>query len=308
MLLHDLIASFIVFVLVAGTSGYALVRILEAVLTLSARIRQLLYAAVMVLPLTTFVMDIAHWREVCVSYAAHLIDALKLSLWPHGSGLTVLSMLVALGYAAHWLIRNPFTRGNPPLSSIVGYRERVDRLLAEMGAAEHPLRICRTSYPIACVVGLSKPTICLSHGVLEVMDDRELRAVLAHELAHIRGKDNLLNLTVWIVKHLTFFSPATYLTATRYAIAREEAADDLAAEMIGESADLASALVKIVRRASGYAHILQPVFGYSSFLESELALHRAERIISEPYKQPRNILLEQGLLLAVTAAIPMLFC
>ncbi len=308
MQLHDIIPSYVVFVLVAGTAGYALARMLDAAFRLSARTRQLLYAAAITLPLTAFVMDIVHWTEVCISYAAHIIDALKLSQLAHGDGFAVLTVLVALGHAAYLISGKRVSRGSLQLSANANYHERVSQLLKELGAGEHVVQIYRTPYPIACVAGLRTPVIRLSHGVLDVMDDRELKAVLAHELAHIAGRDNMLNLAVQVVKHLTFFSPAAHLAAAKYAVAREEAADDMAAEMVGESADLASALVKVIRRATGCARILQPVFGYSSFLESDLALYRAERIMSEPHKQPRNILLEQGLLLTVTTVVPMLFC
>ncbi len=300
--------SFAVFTLFAGTAGYLLVRMLEACLPLSARTRQLLYLAVLVLPLTTFLMDMAHWTDVCASYAAHLADALRNLLTVRqgtGSWLTLILLSGYIAYLCAWQTR---AGRSLTVSSDARQHHRVIRLLRELKAEHLSVRIYRTSYPIACVAGLRKAVLCLSHGLLEIMDDSELQAVLAHELAHVRGNDNWLNLIVVFLRGMAFFSPVTHLAAARYAAAREEAADDRAAGMIAESADLASALLKIVSRSSGYASLLQPAFSFSSPLDSEQSLHRVERILQDENGQPRNRLLEQGALLAVTTVLPLLFC
>lgn len=308
MSITNTLASFAVFALVAGTVGYLLVRTLEVWLPLSARTRQLLYLAVLVLPLTTFLMDIAHWTDVCASYAAHLVDGWRNLLSArHGVG-SWLTLTMVFGYIAY------FCRGKTKIdqrllvSSAVQQHERVARLLRELEAGHLPVRIYRTSYPIACVVGLRPGALCLSQGLLEIMDDNELQAVLAHELAHVHGNDNWLNLAVLALRSLTFFSPVAHLAAARYATAREEAADDRAAGIIAEPADLASALLKIVSRQNGYAGLMQPAFGFSSALGSEQSLHRVERILQDAGRQPHNRLLEQGALLAVTTVLPLLFC
>lgn len=308
MSIASILVSFAVFVLLSGTAGYLLTRLLEACLHLSARTRQLLYLAVLVLPLTTFLMDIAHWTSVCASYAAHLVDVLRHLLSVRPAVGSLLTLFLVTGYLAYLCSRQAKEGTKLAESSVAGQRQRVARLLRELQADHLGVRIYRTSCPIACVVGLRTAVLCLSHGLLEMMDDSELRAVLAHEVAHVRGNDNWLNLIVVALTGLTFFSPVTHLAAARYATAREEAADDLAAAMIAESADLASALLKIVSRWNGYVSLMQPAFRFSSSLDSEQSLHRVERILQDECAQPRNKLLEQGVLLAVAIALPMLFC
>lgn len=52
----------------------------------------------------------------------------------------------------------------------------------------------------------------------------------------------------------------------------------------------------------------QPGLRAQSPLQSNQAMQRAERILSEPYAVPHNLLLEQGILFLVSGILPMLFC
>lgn len=307
MLIDDILISFVVFVFVTGSIGYALVRLLETAISISARTRQMLFAAVMLLPLTTFALNIIHWTKVCSFLTARFTEQTKLLFIPHSGSIMLLLAGLALMYIIYSL-RGPTARHselavfNHPMQY-----ERVSKLIAGLGAPQLDLVIYETPYPFACVSGVWKPKVLLASGLLEVMDDQELRAVLAHELAHVKSNDNLLNQVLVLIRHLTFFSPVTHLAHIRYSIAREEAADDLAATMLAQPTDLASALVKVIR-ASQQLTQWQPRLRAQSPLQSSQALQRAERILSEPYAVPHNLLLEQGILFLVSGILPMLFC
>jgi soluble lytic murein transglycosylase-like protein len=69
-----------------------------------------------------------------------------------------------------------------------------------------------------------------------------LEALLAHELAHVRRLDVLSNLVQGIVETLLFFHPAIWWLSARIRAEREERADRLAAENLGEPRRLALAL------------------------------------------------------------------
>lgn len=68
---------------------------------------------------------------------------------------------------------------------------RVDRLANQAGVPAPTVRLGRDRTPIAATVGIrpQTSTIVVSRGLYEELSDRELEAVLAHELAHVLNRD-----------------------------------------------------------------------------------------------------------------------
>src|SRR4029453_8886762 len=74
--------------------------------------------------------------------------------------------------------------------------------------------------PLACALQLSPA---------------QLEAILAHELAHVRRHDYLLNLIQTAIETLLFFHPAVWWMSRRIRTEREHAADDLALRATGNN-------------------------------------------------------------------------
>jgi hypothetical protein len=72
-----------------------------------------------------------------------------------------------------------------------------------------------------------------------------LEALLAHELAHVRRHDYLVNLVQSAIEILLFYHPAVWWLSHRIRIERELIADDLAASALGEPRRLALALSEL---------------------------------------------------------------
>ncbi|APW96474.1 peptidase M48 [Halobiforma lacisalsi AJ5] len=68
---------------------------------------------------------------------------------------------------------------------------RVDRLARQADLPSPTVRLGVTATPTAATVGYrpESSTLVVSRGLLEAVDDRELDAVLAHELAHVTNRD-----------------------------------------------------------------------------------------------------------------------
>lgn len=62
--------------------------------------------------------------------------------------------------------------------------------------------------PMICVVGIVKPMILIPIGLLAGMTPDQWEAVLAHELAHVRRWDDLVNFFQLMIESLLFFNPA----------------------------------------------------------------------------------------------------
>jgi beta-lactamase regulating signal transducer with metallopeptidase domain len=98
---------------------------------------------------------------------------------------------------------------------------------------------------LVAVVGIFKPRIFVSKTVADLLNEDELEAAFAHELAHVRARDNLrhllLNLTA--VPGLSQIA----LADSVWASASELAADERAIAQGASAVDLSSALVKVGR-------------------------------------------------------------
>lgn len=70
-----------------------------------------------------------------------------------------------------------------------GLRDRVDRLAQLAGIEPPAVGVVDSDTPNCFSVGGSDPMVVLSDGLLERLDDDELDAVLAHELAHVLNRD-----------------------------------------------------------------------------------------------------------------------
>jgi beta-lactamase regulating signal transducer with metallopeptidase domain len=94
------------------------------------------------------------------------------------------------------------------------------------------------------VDGVLRPYISLPAGIDRLLTDRELEAVLVHEVAHARRRDNLIGLIHEIVLCGLWFHPLVWLVGSRLAMFRELSCDD---SVIASSrgSDLVTALAKL---------------------------------------------------------------
>ena len=97
------------------------------------------------------------------------------------------------------------------------------------------------------VVGWLRPVILLPAAALAGLDPEQLQAVLAHEIAHIRRHDYLINLAQTLVEALLFYHPAVWWASTRIRHERELCCDDAAVAACGDAIVYARALTNLER-------------------------------------------------------------
>jgi hypothetical protein len=105
-------------------------------------------------------------------------------------------------------------------------------------------RLIETSAPQAFCAGYLRPRIYLSRGAVETLSREELRAVVSHELHHVRRRDPLRLLLARSLADALFFIPLLRRSSERYEALGELAADEAAVRRLGGHGALASALVK----------------------------------------------------------------
>jgi Zn-dependent protease with chaperone function len=107
-------------------------------------------------------------------------------------------------------------------------------------------RIVPVDEPQAFVVGMLRPRMYLSQGLLGRSDPRDLESVMAHESSHIRRRDPLRRLTASL--GLAFHLPGiASVIERRLAATLESAADADAARVLGDPLRVAETLVKLAR-------------------------------------------------------------
>jgi beta-lactamase regulating signal transducer with metallopeptidase domain len=94
------------------------------------------------------------------------------------------------------------------------------------------------------VDGVLRPYISLPVGIDRLLTDRELDAVLIHEVTHARRRDNLIGLIHEIALCGLWFHPLVWLTGFRLAMFRELSCDDSVIER-SRGTDLVTALAKL---------------------------------------------------------------
>jgi len=92
------------------------------------------------------------------------------------------------------------------------------------------------------VVGWIRPVVLLPVTALTGLDEMQLQAVIAHELAHIQRLDAFVNLFQIAVESLLFYHPAVWWLGRRIREEREDCCDDAAVAVCGSPVTYARAL------------------------------------------------------------------
>jgi len=127
------------------------------------------------------------------------------------------------------------------------WRQRLHQLCCQLRVTR-PVRLLESALvKVPMVIGWLRPVILLPVGALTGLTTRQLEAIIAHELAHIRRHDYLINLLQALVETLLFYHPAVWWVSRRIRQEREHCCDDLAVAMCGDALTYARALLEMER-------------------------------------------------------------
>lgn len=171
------------------------------------------------------------WRAALQAWMPALVLA-----WSAGVGL--MSLRLCLGLAWVGKLRRQ------AVAAPAIWQARLDALALRMGlhgSRQVPLKLhAGLSSPVT--VGFWRPVILLPAALLSGMPVALLEALLAHELAHVRRWDYLINLLQSVAEALLFFHPVVWWLSARMRAEREQVADALAAQVLQDPQQLATAL------------------------------------------------------------------
>jgi Zn-dependent protease with chaperone function len=110
-------------------------------------------------------------------------------------------------------------------------------------------------------LGVLRPIILLPLTATTGLTHKQLIAIMAHELAHIRRWDYVVNVIQAAIEALLFFHPAVWWVSRRVRQERENCCDDIAADVVGDRTFYAVALERLDRLRTGPTPTAQLALG-----------------------------------------------
>lgn len=153
-------------------------------------------------------------------------------------------LLLSLRFTGGWIhlqrLRRRAARPVPAEWHLV-----LSRLCRELKLTRTVRLLQSAAVEVPTALGFLRPVILLPACALSGLSPLQLEAILAHELAHIRRGDFLVNLLQSLVEVLLFYHPAVWWLSARIRTEREHCCDDVAADLVGDSLLLARALADL---------------------------------------------------------------
>ena len=138
-----------------------------------------------------------------------------------------------------------------------------------------PVRLCIHNFRHSVsVIGWLRPAILAPAAAIFGLDAHAIEAVLAHELAHIRRYDYLINLLQTAAETILFYHPAVWWVSHRVRIERENCCDELAVEVCGDRLTYARALVELEQIRATQISFAMAANGSSLLRRIQRLLHR----------------------------------
>jgi beta-lactamase regulating signal transducer with metallopeptidase domain len=126
-----------------------------------------------------------------------------------------------------WVVARRLTRR--AVQPAAEHIQAVARQMADRLAINRAVTILQSSAVVVPVmVGWLKPAVILPVAALAGLSPSQMEALLAHELAHVRRQDYLVNLLQSVAEALLFYNPAVWWLSHRIRADRELCCDDLA--------------------------------------------------------------------------------
>jgi bla regulator protein blaR1 len=153
-------------------------------------------------------------------------------------------MLLLWRWVTQWRDAHSFVTGAVPLQE--GREiELLRRAESEAGIGK-PISLLVTHRALEPgVFGVARPVLMWPAGLSERLDDVQILAILAHEVEHVRRRDNLTAAVHAVVEALFWFHPAVYWMRAKMSQERERACDEKVIEQSAEPRQYAESILKV---------------------------------------------------------------
>ena len=147
------------------------------------------------------------------------------------------------------------------------------------------------------VVGWIKPTILIPIAIVNQLSAKDVETIIAHEIAHIKRHDWIVNIFQSFIEVIFYFHPATWWISAQIRQERENACDDWALQNGYDRLDY----VKLMCRVKEIQNQPLPTLALGFSPSKNNMVKRIQRILGNTQKQyqMKNRILAFGLLLAI---------
>ncbi len=214
----------------------------------------------------------AESRGFGIGNTQQMLSALAL-VW--AGGVCLLSLRLVFGWIMMLRVRR---------SGLSAVPEHVRGMCDALCMAVPVRRVVRvfesTIVQVPAVVGWLRPLVLVPANLLTGLSDAELRAILSHELAHLRRHDYLINLGQIVIENLLFYHPVVWWLSSRIRHERENCCDDIAADVCGSKVLIARALTTLAELNARTSTMLPAATGGS-------VIQRIRRLLQADEKPER---------------------
>jgi len=226
----------------------------------------------------------------------HLIPALLTATWLCGF------VLILLVWCARWRRVSSAVRQAAQLRE--GREVEALRRLERAGGLQKRIEILVSPASLEPgIFGIARPVLLWPDGISDHLDDRHLEAVLAHEVWHVRRRDNLFAEIHMAAEALFWFHPLIWWLGARLVEERERACDEEVVELGTEREIYAESILKVCEFC--VASPLACVSGVTGADLKKRMVHIMNERIARQLDFGRKLLLSAAGLAAV--AVPIFF-
>lgn len=152
------------------------------------------------------------------------------------------------------------------------------------------------------VIGWLRPTLLIPAALLTGLTPKQIEGILAHELAHIRRHDYLINLFQVLAETLLFYHPALWWISRRVRLEREQCCDEIAVSLTEDRCGYAESLAAIAQMRLGTRVALA-----AGGSDRGQLLHRVRNILrlGDSAPRPAAHVALAAVLLIIASVIPM---
>lgn len=162
----------------------------------------------------------------------------KVSIVVFPTIFTIITIKLAITWIKSLRIKNH-------LYSTLVYSDKIKQLIKKLNL-QNKTFVYQNNHPSAFCFGFKNPKIYISTGLIQILSELELEAVLRHERYHLENRDTLMLFFASIMQWLFPFFPIISDISKNYRIQTEIAADDSVIKGMQNSKSLISVLGKLV--------------------------------------------------------------
>lgn len=180
------------------------------------------------------------WSNVRTALETRLRPWLPVTVFCWLAGMSFCSLRPLVGWLALRRLRATGV-------SAVGHalEESARRIAARLHVRQTVSVLRSTLAKTPLVVGYLRPVLLIPVAMVAQLPLAELEAILAHELAHVRRHDFLVNLWQTALETVFFYHPAVWSLSHRLRQERENCCDDIALAVVGDPVCYGRALLHV---------------------------------------------------------------